>query len=201
MQAARALRASFDDWWKNEVWGAEPPEATQRRNAEMLAMLADRHYLRVLDVGCGDGSFTKLVTRIADAVVGIDVSSEAISRARSGAATTRVDFRVVDVMEYDMRAEGPWDLIVVTETIPYLGWLYPFFDVGWLAAEMYAVTHTGGRLLLVNTRAGVEDWLYRPWLIQTYRDLYRNVGYRLAHETVIEEPAGIEVLASLFERP
>ena len=36
----------------------------------------------------------------------------------------KIDFRVANIMQYNPRAEGPWDLVVMTETIYCLGWLY-----------------------------------------------------------------------------
>jgi hypothetical protein len=112
-----------------------------------------------------------------------------------------VDFRVANIMDYDVRADGPWDLIVLSETIYYLGWLYPFFDVGWLAAELFGATRDGGRLLMANTSGGVEDYLLRPWLIRTYRDLFLNVGYQLEAEEIFhgsKNGLNLEVLISLF---
>ena len=43
-------------------------------------------------------------------------------------------------MDYDQQAEGPWDLVVMSETICYLGWLYSLFDVAWLACQLFAVS-------------------------------------------------------------
>ena len=107
-------------------------------------------------------------------------------------------------MEYDPAEEGPWDLVVLSETIYYLGWLYSFFDVAWLSFQLFSATRHGGRLLLANTFGGVEDYLLRPWVVRTYRDLFLNVGYRLESEEVfrgVKSGADIEVLFSLFEAP
>ena len=92
---------------------------------------------------------------------------------------------------------------MLNETIYYLGWLYTFFEVGWLARQLFETTRAGGRLLLGNTRSGTEDELLRPWLIATYRDLFSNVGYELEGEAVhtgVKEGAELEVLLSLFRK-
>ena len=78
----------------------------------------------------------------------------------------------------------PWDLIVVNETIYYLGWLYTFFDVSWFAAELFASTRAGGQLLIANTCGGVDDYLLTPSIIRTYHDLFDNVGYKRTAERV-----------------
>ncbi|MEO7685216.1 MAG: hypothetical protein ABIU86_14900 [Gemmatimonadaceae bacterium] len=88
------------------------------------------------------------------------------------------------MMEFDVVAEGPWDLIVMSETIYYLGWLYPLFDLAWMATQLYESMPAGGRLLMANLSGGLEDYLNRPFMIRTYRDLMVNVGF----ERDFEEP-------------
>jgi hypothetical protein len=115
-----------------------------------------------------------------------------------------IDYRVANIMQFDVHGDGPWDLIVLSETIYYLGWLYTFYDIAFLASQLLAGTRHGGRLLLANTESGVEDELMRPWLIRTYRDLFRNVGYRLAREDIfrgIKNDTQMNVLVSVFENP
>jgi len=60
------------------------------------------------------------------------------------------------------------NLIVVTETICYLGWLYPF-STWWLASELFATTREGGWLLLANSMYEDGDPLLSPVLTRTYR--------------------------------
>ena len=165
----------FDEFWRT-AWGAEPSSLADRRFRWMLEAISDRRYGRVLEIGCGEGSFARLVATLSDSVLGVDASAEAVRRAQE-LAVEGVEFRTGDVMELDLRGEGPWDLVVVSEAMPYLGWRHTFFDVAWLASEIHAATRPGGRLLVVNTLSGLDDWLYRPWIVRTYHDLFRNVGF------------------------
>jgi SAM-dependent methyltransferase len=48
---------------------------------EVLATLVDLRGRAVVDVGCGDGSTTRHLARIAASVVGVDPSAEAVARA------------------------------------------------------------------------------------------------------------------------
>ncbi len=66
---------------------------------------------RILDVGTGTGAAAMwFARRFGDAeVLGVDVSSEMISRARAK-ATDRVRFEIADTSK--AAAEGPFDLIV-----------------------------------------------------------------------------------------
>jgi predicted TPR repeat methyltransferase len=165
-------------------------------------MLGGRRYPRALEIGCGAGAFTRLLAGVADDVVALDISTTAIARARAAmTGSTQIEFQVGNIMDYDLRAREPWDLIVMSETIYYLGWLYSFFDVAWLAMELFNATRGEGQLLMANTCAGVEDYLLRPEIIRTYHDLFVNVGYRLAAEETFvgnKDGADIKVLISLF---
>jgi len=201
-RAAEKARDFFEDLWRQgDYWDFERSPFERERYARLVALLEGRHYPRVLELGCGAGQFTGLLCPLAGSVIALDISPTAIARARASRPEPGVNFRVANMMDYDLRGEGPWDLIVMSETIYYLGWLFPFVDVAWLAAELFAMTRARGRLLLVNTEGGVEDGLIRPWLIRAYHDLFWNVGYRLETEEVFrgsKEGVDIDVLISLF---
>lgn len=202
----RTARDFFERLWaQGDPWKLESSEFEQQRLARLLATLDGRRYERSLEIGCGRGAFTRDLARIADQIVALDIAPTAITRARTIAVGPGIaDFRLANIMEYDVRAEGPWDLVVMSETIYYLGWLYPFFDLGWLASELFASTRPGGRLLLANTEGGCEDALLLPWLIRTYRDLFVNVGYDVETEELFcgtKHGVDLRVLISLFAKP
>jgi hypothetical protein len=95
---------------------------------------------------------------------------------------------VANAMEYNFSDGGPLDLVLCSETICYLGWLYSFFDIAWFAAELFAATRSGGRFLLTNT----------------YRDLFLNVGYRIETEEIFhgtKNGVDFEILISLLKKP
>jgi len=195
-------------WRQGDAWEFETSAFEQQRYAYLLSRLQGQRYGRALEIGCGSGCFTCLLATIADQVVALDIAPSAIERARTrtvGAGPGAVDLRVADIMLFDVAAEGPWDLVILSETVYSLGWLYPFFDVAWLAARLFEATRPTGRLLLTNTYGPERrDWLLRPWLIDTYRDLFRNVGFGVHTEEVFrgtKDGVEVEVLVSLFERP
>jgi SAM-dependent methyltransferase len=196
----------FDGLWRGgDYWDFESSDYEYARCRHLLNMLAGRHYARVLEIGCGAGFLTRLLAPYADHIVALDISQAAIDRARAlGAGPAVVDFRVADIMEYKPETDGPWDLIVFSDTICYLGWLYPFFDVAWLARQLFEATRDGGQLLLANSMGEGEDWLLRPWLIRTYRDLFVNVGYAIAAENIFtgtKKGVDFEILVTLFAKP
>lgn len=198
-------RSFFDGLWRQgDPWELERSGFERDRYAALLRLLDGGHYPRALEIGCGAGHLTRQLVQYAERILALDVSREAIARARAAhGGGAQIEFRVANAMEFDPGAEGPWDLIVLSETIYYLGWLYPFFDVAWFASELFRATRVGGRLLLANTQGHLEDALLLPCIIHTYRDLFANVGYQLHHESIFrgtKNGAELEVLMSLFVR-
>jgi SAM-dependent methyltransferase len=205
-RAGQHAREFFDALWcKGDPWDIEGAELTCREHDRLIALLDGQRYRRVLEIGCGAGVFTRRLTAIADAVVALDIAPAAIERARAlNAGPAAVEFRVANVMDYDPRIGGPWDLVVMAEMIYLLGWLYPFFDVAWLASQLFAATADGGRLLLANTTYGMEHPLLLPWVIRTYHDLFRNVGYQTESEETlrgVKDGVELEILISRFVKP
>ena len=191
-------------WQSGDMWAFDSSEYEQRRYDFHLEMLAGRRYGPTLEIGAGSGGLTRRLAAISDRVLAIDISAAAIERARrqlEPSLASHVDLRTADVMTFDPAAEGPWDLVVFSETIYCVGWLYPMFDVALMASKLRAAVQPGGRLLLSNTYGGRKDWLLQPWLIDTYRDLFRNVGFTLEREEVftgVKETVEMRVLMSLF---
>ena len=200
--AARTTREFFEGLWtEGDHWDLATSELDQRRYARQLELVGDRRYRRALELGCGAGSFTHHLAPLCDRLVAIDVAPSAISRARESLGhLTHVELNVGDIMDLDAQAAGPWDLVVLAETAYYLGWLYPLFDVGWLAHALHEATAPGGRLLLVNTY-GPDNGLMSRWLVDTYRDLFANAGYRVETEETMsggKNGVAFEILLSLM---
>jgi SAM-dependent methyltransferase len=201
----RKTQGFFEDLWqRGDPWDLETSEFEQQRCARLLEALSPRRFGKVLEIGCAGGVFTGLLTSVADRVVALDVSSNAIERAKTRwTGPETAEFRIANIMEYDVCGKGPWDLVVMSDMVYFLGWLYPFFDIAWLAMELFAATSEGGQLLLSNCYGGPDDYLMHPTLIHTYRDLFVNVGYHIKTEQTFcgsKNGVKIDVLVTLFEK-
>ena len=199
-------QAYFDGLWATgDPWALETAAYDQKKDDYLLTLLSDRRYQRALEVGCGAGTFSAKLTSVVDDLVAVDVSAHAIEAARQrDQPLPSVRFVVANIMDFDLAGEGPWDLVVLSETIYYLGWLYPFFDVAWLAHQMFAATRPGGRLLLVNTDGGEKHYLHQGWILQTYRDLFINVGFQVERQEVFrgtKNDVALEALMFMFVKP
>jgi SAM-dependent methyltransferase len=200
------IRTFMDSLWAHgDPWDIESSEYERIRCEYLLKMINGQHYARLLEIGCGAGYLTRLLAPLADQIIALDISQMGIDRARAlGADLTGVDFRVANIMDYQPHLDGPWDLIVFSDTMCYLGWLYPLFDVAWLAVQLFSATRPGGQLILANSMSEGEDWLLRPWLTRTYRDLLVNVGYTIKSEEVFtgtKKGEAFQVLMTLYYKP
>jgi 2-polyprenyl-3-methyl-5-hydroxy-6-metoxy-1,4-benzoquinol methylase len=204
-------REWFDKLWsQGDPWDLElNPFERAKYEAQVALLDADRGpgmtYGRTLEIGCAAGAFTRRLSARCEHVIGIDIAQPAIALAQDRNQAPNVEYRLANAMEWqDELRNGQWDLIVCAETLCYLGWLYPFFDVAWFARCLFEGSKPGGRLLLANTCGGTEDWLLKPWVIKSYHDLFRNVGFTTLQETVFrgnKKGAEIEALVALLERP
>lgn len=97
------------------------------------------------------------MARVAERVVALDIAPTAIERAlASGIGLVGAEFRVANIMDYEVQTEGPWDLVVMNETIYYLGWLYFFYlflNVGYQleAEEVFHGTKNGVHLEVLSS--------------------------------------------------
>ncbi|NOJ59970.1 cyclopropane-fatty-acyl-phospholipid synthase family protein [Arthrobacter sp. 260] len=101
--------------------------------------------MRVLDVGCGWGSFAlHAAKRYAADVVGVTLSTEQAERARKRVAeaglTGQVEIRVQDYRDVD---DGPFDAISSIGMSEHVG----REQIGGYASHLYDLLRPGGRLL------------------------------------------------------
>lgn len=130
--------------WRDAVWRAVPGDAEPERFAErrelLLAEVAGGD--RVLDLGCGDGAFAAALTGAGAVVTAVDVSGEAVRRARRRAPGAQVEL-VAEGGELPF-AEDAFDLVWCGETLEHVA------DVAGLLAEVRRVLRWGGTLLVTT---------------------------------------------------
>src|SRR6476660_9396638 len=88
----------FDDAYKSRtapwVIGEPQPAIVELQRAGLI-------HSKVLDIGCGTGEHTILLTRLGYDVLGIDFAPHAVEQARANAAEKGVDarFELADAMK------------------------------------------------------------------------------------------------------
>ena len=111
--------------------------------AERLAAVAPGPYERALDLGCGTGLSGMTLGDICDHATGVDISENMVDKSDERAVYDALFVNeVVHFLEEWEKAEGddyvPFDLIVATDVLPYIGALEPLF------AGVAANTNAGG---------------------------------------------------------
>jgi len=75
---------------------------------------------RVLDAACGEGYGSALVASVAESVLGLDVSEQAIAHARARYAQPNLRFEQADVTALEHLPAHSFDLILSFETLEHL---------------------------------------------------------------------------------
>lgn len=112
----RAYDGSDDPWGCNSAWG---PEYHERALAILHPALGAAHAARVVEVGCGDGTFTALLAQRSAAVLALDVADAALARARQRLRSVEN----VEVARWDLHHDGSlgaFDLVVCMVVLDYV---------------------------------------------------------------------------------
>lgn len=141
--------------WIKEAREGRNPTRNGLLDASMLTACGDVHGLRVLDCGCGEGRFCRiLVGHGASHVLGLDLCEPMITAARA-LQGERDAYRVSDVQDLGFLADESFDLAV-----SYLNQCdLPDFHAN--TREVFRVLKRGGRFVIANLhpmRSAVGGW-------------------------------------------
>jgi SAM-dependent methyltransferase len=173
--------------------------ATMQHLIEGLALPAHR----ILEVGCGLGDLVKHLNGQGCECTGIDISPRTVQLAKE--RHPDIDVRVADV-EHDTLPEGPFDLVLFTDTIGHLD------DVQRAFERVRPLLAPGGRILVtyynfvwepILKLAEAIDWK-TPWPDQNWlsRDDLENLlalsSYQVVRKgTAVLVPSPIPIVADV----
>ena len=130
--------------WREAVWAAVPegavPERFEERRDWLLGFVSPGD--RVLDIGCGEGSFAAALAGAGAQVTMADVAKGALERASIGAPDADAVLLVED--QPLPFAEGAFDIVWCGETLEHVA------DATGLATELRRVLRPGGTLLVTT---------------------------------------------------
>ena len=129
--------------YDDELWELVPEPGTPppQHLIEFVAALGGR---RTLDLGCGDGRLTEHL--VASEVVGADVSTVALDRARVRLPGIElVELAVGEVLPFE---DSGFELVLCAETLEHVQ------DVQWLLSEVRRVLAPRGRLAVTTPAHG-----------------------------------------------
>lgn len=99
----------FDSWLERDL--------RDLRKAISYTVLGGYNFSSILDVGCGKGTYTHLLKKKNNRVVGIDLSETAIQKARQ--SFPDIEFRCLDTRDLGSLGEE-FNLVVVMATFAYI---------------------------------------------------------------------------------
>jgi len=124
----------------------------------------------VLEIGCGQGEFSRRLAESATRVLALDLSPEMIRTAcASSAQLSNIEFQIADVMSYDL-APDHFDCIASIATLHHL----PLREI---ILKMKAALKPGGVLLILDLfdPRGMIDAFLNPMAVSV------SVTLRLIH--------------------
>jgi ubiquinone/menaquinone biosynthesis C-methylase UbiE len=133
-----------------------------------------------LDIGCGSGTFSRLLAQRCKQVLALDLSPQMIQVARERSRPySNIDFRVADVTTWQFPAKR-FDCIASIATLHHL----PF---GETLANMKRALKPGGALLILDLFQGQGplDWLASALALPM------DIGLRFIKRGRLREPAEV----------
>jgi 2-polyprenyl-3-methyl-5-hydroxy-6-metoxy-1,4-benzoquinol methylase len=130
-------RDYYEARWRSLPEGLQPADFQARRRFLLDRISAGA---RVLDVGCGDGSFASELQAAGAEVVGIDVAEEALQRA--GARNPGIELQLVEQDRPWPLEDASFDVVWAGEVIEHVA------DTSAWLSEVRRVLRSGGSLLL-----------------------------------------------------
>lgn len=143
----RTAPAGFEARYRADPdpWGFATSPYERAKYARTLAALGGRRFGRALELGCANGELTALLAPSCDALVAIDAAPTAVARAAARVAG-HPQVQVATALVPEELPDGPWDLVVASEVLYYLG--AALLDE--TVARLVAALRPGGLLLAVH---------------------------------------------------
>ena len=115
-------RDEWNAWYaKANPWGTAGTVDDEVRTEALVRRLRYAKFRLGLDLGCGEGRLTDVLTGICDRIAGYDISDTAVQRAR--VQYPHIEFGTGDMLEVIKRPEviaTPFDFVSSAETLYYL---------------------------------------------------------------------------------
>ncbi len=114
------VKAKYDGFYKmNKLKSAIQPHGLPiPKFEEEFEFIKDRKYKEVLEIGCSEGVFTKYLSRVAENITAVDISKEAITRAKGTLTCEHIKFIPGNFRTINFKKK--FDLIVGNEVLYYI---------------------------------------------------------------------------------
>jgi predicted TPR repeat methyltransferase len=119
----------------DDPWGYCTSDYEREKYAQTLAALPARPIGRALELGCSIGVFTAQLAQRCEQVVALDFAPRALALARERVGEL-TNVQLLRASFPEQAPAGPWDLIVCSEVLYYLGEDGLLVGARWLAEQL-----------------------------------------------------------------
>lgn len=174
-------RVEEKDYW-NSVFSREDPwdysnAYEQQKYKHTLDMMPENPIDRVLEIGCAEGLFTKMLSKKVDDILAVDISERALERAFKRCS----ELGNVKFEQHDIAGGlpiGNFDLIICSEILYYLRDRHALEE---FAGQVTQALPVGGHLLMTHANMVSDD------KSQTGFD-FNEIGAKFIGEVFSSEP-------------
>jgi predicted TPR repeat methyltransferase len=165
----------FDDILTGDLGYAVPMQL-----AEILSADPDAHFARMLDLGCGTGLSGMTLGALCDHATGVDLSEKMVDQADERAVYDALFVNeAVHFLEEWQKARqesgggdyAPFDLVVATDVLPYIGALEPLF------AGIAANANPGACFAFSSETMPDEAFAGKPWRVTPNQRFAHSAAY------------------------
>ena len=153
-QLTSDMQESFDSLYRNspDPWACSDKKYRYQllKYAKLIALLPKREYRKALDVGCGLGMLTRLLSPHVGDALGVELSQVAVVNAtKLSIDYANLRFKQGDVLALQKVVEGTYDLIVLADVLYYLSPLDEATKQT-IIQIVISLLEPGGTILLAN---------------------------------------------------
>lgn len=145
---------------------------------------AQQKSLRVLDIGCGTGSFVRAISDIVDVAHGVDLSQGMVEQARRRSKDPRIQFSKIDGPQLPF-PDNSFDVVTSVLSFRYLDW-----DP--IVSEILRVLKPGGQIMIIDMVAAplkLKEWpQFLIDKLKHQKTLAKFPAYRKALHTMVSDP-------------
>ena len=144
------MKTYYEKYWqgtldKDDALYADPPNWPEKETNRIINALEGKISGKVLDAGCGDGTFTKILNKHNRhlQLFGLDISETAIKKA-ADENFHRLEFTVGDVISLPYK-DCSFDCVILIEVLEHV------FDIMSLLTQINRVIKKNGTLVITTT--------------------------------------------------
>lgn len=175
-----AFIGAFEEMYKHvdDPWHIGEATALQY---DLALQLLDRYHIcspygRMLDIGCGKGSFTARLKRARPhaSILGVDISPTAIRSAREKHAVPGLEFDTMDLQKEYTLIDEQYDIIIIMSQLVW----YILPNLRQIISHLLtSAIREEGYLLINQSFLKPEEQTYGKEIVSSVEDLIELVGF------------------------